>query len=133
MTNLSNINRLALLKTALDRAHAATLTAESNLMHAYYQGQLRDAFNEYQAFHAICFDEQCRRREDLVEAVSFKPELLVGDSWLANLYRFASAFEAISCARSLLEGWQSHAQNARATGSRDAPTHTWSEGRIAKI
>jgi hypothetical protein len=133
MTNLSNIGRLELLKTAAERAYAATLTTIGNITYAYAQHQLQAAFNEYQAFHTIRFAEQGRRREGLVEAVSFKPELLVGAGSLANTYRFASTFEAISCARSLLEGWQPHAQNARAAGSTDVPTHTWSEGRATQI
>jgi hypothetical protein len=132
MTSISNIGRLELLKTAVDSAYAEQRDA-TEAKHPDTFGRLHVAFNEYQAFHAVCFDERGRPRDHLAEAVSFKPELLIeGEGWLANAYRFATALEAISAARALLKGW-TQAQNSRATSSTDAPTHTWREGRAQRI
>jgi hypothetical protein len=133
VTNLSNVARLELLKAAVDRAHAEQAAATGNLTPGITNRKLHDAFNEYAAFHSVCFDEKGNPRDQLVEAVSFKPELHInGEGWLANGLRFASAAEAIACARDLLGRW-TLAQNARATSSPDAPTHVWSDGQAKRI
>jgi hypothetical protein len=133
MTNLSNIARLELLKAAVDCAHAEQVAATGKLALGITNRKLHDAFNEYAAFHAVCFDEKGRPRDQFVEAVSFKPELHInGEGWVANDLRFASAAEAIACARDLLGRW-TLAQNARATSSLDVPTHVWSDGQAKQI